>query len=329
MRRRPETRGRLAAGVAVAAAALGALAVYNAARARRGEREWPPRGRFVEVDGVRLRYTDRGEGRTIVLLHGNGAMIEDMEASGLVDALAGSYRVITLDRPGFGYSERPRSRVWTPAAQAGLILATLKAIGVERPVVVGHSWGTLVALAMALEAPGEISALALLAGYYYPTARADVPLLSGPAVPVVGDVMRYTLSPVAARAAWPALVRRIFQPAPVDPGFAGFPAELALRPSQIRAAAADTALMIPGAAALSRRYGELSLPVMIVAGVGDRIVDHRAHAVRLARELACADLLIVPGAGHMIHYTALEDVVTAIHAAAEQSDQGSSFDRTT
>src|SRR5215207_7346494 len=106
-----------------------------------------PLGRFIGVDGVRVHYIARGKGRPVVLIHGNGTMAEDFVICGLVDQLAKSYRVIAIDRPGFGHTDRPRHRVWTAAAQAHLLHRVLERLNVERPVIVGHSWGTLVALA--------------------------------------------------------------------------------------------------------------------------------------------------------------------------------------
>jgi len=84
--------------------------------AQKAERQNPPLGRFITVDGVRLHYVDRGTGTALVLLHGNGSMIEDFDSSGLIDLAAKNYRVIAIDRPGFGHSNRPRSTVWTPQA---------------------------------------------------------------------------------------------------------------------------------------------------------------------------------------------------------------------
>lgn len=321
-RSRPPSRPRRGiAALALGAAALAGAALYNNLRARQAERDNPPIGRFIEVDGVRLHYVERGTGRPVVLLHGNGAMVQDWAISGVLDAVAEDAHVIAFDRPGFGYSERPRDRVWTPAAQAELIAEALRRLGVEKPVVVGHSWGTLVTLALALDHREAVGAVVLLSGYYFPTPRLDVPLLSGPAVPVVGDVMRHTLSPLVGRLMTPAVVRRIFAPAPVAERFAAFPVELALRPSQLRALAADTALMVPAAAALAQRYGELHLPVVILAGDGDRIVGH-AQAVRLHREIDGSDLRTVPDAGHMVHYLATGTVVTAIRDAATRAAPG-------
>ena len=69
----------------------------------------------MEVDGVRLHYSDRGEGPPVLLLHGNAVTGDDYNTSGVVERLMANYRVVIFDRPGFGYSERPRWRFWTAA----------------------------------------------------------------------------------------------------------------------------------------------------------------------------------------------------------------------
>jgi len=97
--------------------------------------------------------------------------------------------VVAFDRPGFGYSDRPRGAMWTPARQADVLRQAFARLGIERPVVVGHSLGTLVALALALDHPDAVGGLVLLSGYYRPTLRADVPLSSLPAIPIIGDLI--------------------------------------------------------------------------------------------------------------------------------------------
>ena len=97
-------------------------------------------------------------------------------------------------------------------------------------MVLGHSWGTLVAVALALRYPRNVKALILASGYYYPTARADVLLLSAPAVPLIGDILSHTVSPILSRLMWPFLLRKIFGPRPVPKKFKGFPEEMAVRP---------------------------------------------------------------------------------------------------
>jgi len=145
------------------AAALGAAALYPAKMTRDAERKYPPVGRFLEVDGVRLHYIERGTGEPLVLIHGNGTLIQDFTISGLVDRLSERYRVIVIDRPGYGYSSRPR-RLWTPRAHATLFEEALRQLGVRRAIVLGHSWGTMVAVSLALQAPRLVRSLVLLSG---------------------------------------------------------------------------------------------------------------------------------------------------------------------
>ena len=162
---------------------------------------------------MRLHYVERGTGPALVLLHGNGSMIEDFQSSGLIDLAAKKYRVIAFDRPGFGHSDRPRHITWTPEAQASLIAAALEKIEVPSAIILGHSWGTLVALALGMNYPRQVQALVLASGYYYPTARADVVILSPPAIPIFGDLLSHTISPLISRVMWPLLLRKIFGPA--------------------------------------------------------------------------------------------------------------------
>lgn len=98
----------------------------------------PPLGDFVTVDGVRLHYVERGAGPPVVLVHGNATMLQDWIVSGALDALAQSHRVIAFDRPGFGYSERPRSRVWTPTLGPNFLAKAIAALGIKAPTLVGH-----------------------------------------------------------------------------------------------------------------------------------------------------------------------------------------------
>src|SRR3954468_23459505 len=318
----------------VLVAALAATAVYAVAQAHAAERKTPPIGHFLDVDGVRLHYFERGQGDPVVLIHGNGALIQDFIVSGLVDGLSERHRVIVFDRPGFGYSTRPRTRIWTPMAQADVLRKALDQLGVEQAIVLGHSWGTLVAVALALQAPDLVRGLVLLSGYYFPTARLDVPLLSQPAIPVIGDVMRYTVSPLLGRLLLPRILRRVFEPAPVPERFDRlfpkgmtlrpsqlrasdrlFPKGMTLRPSQLRASAGDTALMIPAATALQAHYRELKAPVVILTGADDKIVDVDRQSRQLHKTLPQSRFVVLPGLGHMVHQLAPEEVMKAVDRA--------------
>ena len=305
--------------VVAAVATVGVLVIsasVNRRLAKTAEHDNPPAGQFLEVSGVRLHYVERGSGTPLVLLHGNGSMIQDFESSGLIDLAAKSYRVIVFDRPGFGHSDRPRNVIWTPAAQAELINSALNRLGVSPAIVLGHSWGASVAIALALKYPSLVQGLVLASGYYYPTFRPDVLALSAPAVPFVGDVLGHTLSPIVSRLMWPLIMAKIFGPRSVPKKFEGFPKEMALRPSQIHASAAELALMIPGAFHFSDEYANLKMPVAIVAGDEDRLVDIDAQSSRLHSDIPQSKFHRVPETGHMVHQTATGVVMSAINEVA-------------
>ena len=246
------------------------------------------------------------------MLHGNGLFATDFDLSGLAEQAAQPYRVIAFDRPGFGYSDRPGNTSWTPEQQASLLYKALHQMEVERPIVLGHSWGTLVTLAMALDFPKYVRAITLISGYYYPSPRLDVPVMSAPAIPGLGHLLRYTISPLLGRAMWPALVKQMFSPAPVPDRFNTLPKWMALRPSQLGASAAETALMAPSATRLCERYGELTLPIAVIAGSGDKIVDVEHNAMRFHQEVSHSELIIEPGVGHMPHYADSARIMAAV-----------------
>lgn len=278
------------------------------------QRENPPTGRFLDIDGVRLHFVEKGAGPALVLLHGNGSMIQDFESSGIVDMAARKYRVIVFDRPGYGHSTRPRARRWNAYVQAEIIFKALQQLGIERPIVVGHSWGTFVAQALAIEHRGYVRGLVLMSGYYFVTFRPDVLVFSPPALPLVGDVLRYTVSPLIGRLMWPGILRLIFGPAPVPRRFSRFPMWMALRPTQLRASASESGLMIPSVLSLQHRYRELdAIPTVVMAGEDDRFVRAKRHSVRFHDEVARkSELRVVPTAGHMVHQTAPTEVISAI-----------------
>ena len=315
----------LLATVIVVGAILVAIALAVRYRARRAEARHPPAGRFIEVDGVRLHYIERGVGTPVVLLHGNGTRADDFDGSGVLDRLAANHRVVAFDRPGYGFSERPRGpRMWTPQRQAHLLTRAFQQLGIEQPVVVGHSWGTLVALALGLDHSRGLRGLVLLSGYYYPTMRLDAVLFAPPAIPLLGDVMRHTISPVLGKLLMPVMLRQMFAPSSVPDSFRNaVPTQLMLRPWQLRASAAEAGLMVPAAWRLRRRYGELQISIHLIAGADDRVATTKRHSERFGREVGNTELRVIPGVGHMVHYFAQEQITEAVDSLARpQRDIG-------
>jgi pimeloyl-ACP methyl ester carboxylesterase len=144
-----------------------------------------------------------------------------------------------------------------------------------------------------------------------------VVILSPPAIPLIGDLFSHTLSPLLSRLMWPLMLRKIFGPSPVPEKFKGFPEEMAVRPSQIRASAAESALMIPSVHTLEKQYRLLQMPVAIVAGAEDRLIESEQSA-HLHRDIPHSTLRCVPGTGHMVHQTATGEIMTAIDMVVAQ-----------
>ena len=309
-----------ASAIIAAAGLMTAAAIVNRRLADKAQRDNPPQGHFIDIDGVRLHYVERGSGRPVVLFHGNGTMIQDFESSGLIDLAAKDYRVIVFDRPGFGHSLRPRNVVWTPAAQADLFRNALAHLGVEKAIVLGHSWGASVAIALAIRHAAMVEALILASGYYFPTARTDaIMAMAGPALPGLGDILSYTISPIVSRLMWPAMLRKIFGPKSVPQKFNGFPKSLAVRPSQLRAGAAEAALMVPATILSSKTYGELAMPIFILAGEDDRLIDIDEQSGRLHDEIKHSKMRRVPKAGHMIQQSDTAHLMAAVDEAAAET----------
>jgi pimeloyl-ACP methyl ester carboxylesterase len=173
----------------------------------------------------------------------------------------------------------------------------------------------MVALALALNHPDHVAALVLASGYYFPKARADIALFSPPAIPLVGDLLCYTVAPLMGEAMAPRMIAKMFSPQDVPTRFEKeFPMGLMVRPSQIRASSKDATHMIPDAWAMSDRYGELGCPVAVLSGDADKVVDFTEHTLRFHAAVPGSVLDVFPGAGHMVHHVDPARVVRAASA---------------
>lgn len=308
-------------GLAVLFGTVGLLVIYTGVAAWVITRRYPPLGRFVEADGVRLHIIDRGEGQPIVLLHGWGATARDFLPT-LMEPLAQDFRVLAIDRPGYGFSGRPnRPPADSPAAQAAIIRAGLVKLGIERPIIVGHSWGGALALAYALTYPDEIAGVVAIAPTSHPW-RGDGHLYDRISqLPILGVLFRWTLVAPLGLIVAPINVREAFAPEPDLNDYAkNIGTNLVLRPGQFRANAEDLARLKDHLETQSTAYHQISVPVAIVAGRRDRVTLTRTHARALAEAVPDATLTVVPRAGHMVHHTQPDVVLAAIRELTEKTD---------
>lgn len=296
--------------------------------AKKAERDHRPIGKMIRVRGRLIHVMDRGTGPCVVLLHGNGSMVEDFAATGLIDELAKTHRVLAFDRPGFGESAREDGN-WSPEREADLLIEVLGKLGVERLIVVAHSWATLVALSLAVRAPTSVTGLVLLSGYYYPSARLDVALMMPGVLPVIGPLLRHTAWPLIARLGAPAAFKYIFSPMGVPASFRHlYSVPMATRPCQLKSLADDT-VALPSAAQHARpTYRDIQIPVRLIAGVDDRVVETSNQSVRLNRELADSELQLLEGVGHMSHHARPDLVVAAVTALSDRAKRPPNGGRT-
>ena len=268
----------------------------------------PPEATFVEVDGVNLHYrrsnvqaSDNATRPTLVLIHGYGASLESWSA--VQDALAPDFDVIAFDLKGFGWSTRPDGD-YSPVAEATLVWRALAKLGITRTVLVGHSWGTSVVLAMALAQPARVERLALVSAYVY---DEQVPSFFRWAhVSGIGEMLfamfydqrteeRVPLAYHDARFATQKRVDAVI-------------AETA-RPGAIAAALA--AARGQDFHKLSPRYGEFKKPVLVLWGQEDQVTPLR-FGQRLVRQLDDATLVVLPLCGHMPMIEARQNTISAL-----------------
>jgi pimeloyl-ACP methyl ester carboxylesterase len=308
----------LIAGVVLLAAVLGTslagLYLWNGRLARQAELDFPPIGKFALVDGLRVHYVERGRGPAVVLLHGVNGAVQDFSGT-VMDALAARYRVIAIDRPGHGYSERPAGRAPDPADQAAIVRGLLRQLGVERPLLVGFSWSGSLVLAYALAYGDEVGGVVTLAGaaYEWPTPVDLKYRLAH--WPLIGRLAGHTLPMPLAQLLADAAVASAFAPEPVPASYDAAPWPLSLRPESYLANAEDVGGLKPFLREQSRRYGDIRVPLVILTGDSDSVVSPALHSAALHRAVPHSEQIVLRGAGHPLPYSHPRAVIAAIDRA--------------
>ncbi len=296
---------------------LGVVAILGAASVlftlyirRRVEAAVPPLGRFVDVGDTRLhvveRGVERGAGPTLVLVHGLGSQLRNFHA--LMPQLARDFHVVCVDRPGCGYSSRPPQVPASLPGQAATLAGLITVLGLDKPIIVGHSYGGAVALALALNHPDRVGGLALLAPLT--RAQAEVPAaFRGLVIPSkpLRKLIAWTLAAPISMVMGSGILETVFAPDPVPADFgtaAG--GELALRPGQFYAASADLVGANDDLTAMAERYPTLRVPVGIRFGRQDAILNFEHHGVAMQTLIDGLSLSLVDG-GHMLPLAAAEE----------------------
>lgn len=306
--------------VAVPLVAAAASAVATRVLVARIEAAHPPVGRFVEAGGRRTHLVDlpaapgADDGPAVVFLHGAVATLGD-PLQAFRRPLEGRARLVFLDRPGHGYSERGGPEDADPLVQADAIAATLAAIGVQRAIVVGHSFGGAVAAAFAVRHRRLTAGLVLLAPATHPWPGGIDWSYDLVGTPVIGRLVGQTITTPLGLTLLPSGFAGVFAPeVPPDGLIEATAAKLALRPQAFRASAEDIRGLKARLAAFLPRYAGISAPTVVLAGDRDRVVSTDIHARALVAVVDGARLVVLPGAGHALQHTRTEAIVAEIEA---------------
>lgn len=298
-----------------------ALALWSASVASKIEAALPPEGRFVEVDGCSLHVLELGPanapGPALVMIHGILGNLRHFTYA-FAERLARDHRVILIDRPGWGWSTLAGARPGI-GRQADMIAAALDRMGVEAPVLVGHSMGGAVSLAFELRHPGRARALALIAPYSQPVERI-APAFRSLVLPAwARPIVAWTLAVPLGIRTGAAKSAMAFAP---DPFPEDFPMRggglLALRPTAFQSGAFEIAAVPPEMAAQTQRYGEIAIPVAILYGREDALLDPELHGRRTADAIPGASLELIDG-GHVLQVCHVDETEAWLRGVLESA----------
>ena len=284
---------------------------YTDRQVLQAELKFPPIGQFIDAGGTRLHYLSKGSGTPVVFIHGSDGILQDFTETLVFDTVAEQHRAIAFDRPGHGYSGRPMNEPLTLATNARLIHEALARLGVDKAVLVGHSYGGSVALKYAIEYPQNVSGLVLLAPPAYPLGLNRV-LFSLTEIPLIGPLISHTfLIPIGTSTAHSTNARS-FLPDPVPADDQEAMDAFLLRPQQFKAFVQEMKVFDQGLRELGPRYSEIRVPTVIVVGDSDQIIKPENNAHPLHKAISHSKLMVLKNAGHEIIYTRPHAVVDAI-----------------
>jgi pimeloyl-ACP methyl ester carboxylesterase len=273
------------------------LAAFAAYTARRVEIAVPPLGRFLDLDGERIHGVDHGNGLPLFLIHGLGGQLGNFTYA-LVGRLANEFRVIAIDRPGSGYSTRPAGTDARLRAQGKVLAKVIGALKLDRPLIVGHSMGGAVALAIGLDHPECAGGLALIAPVTQvvgtpPAAFRGLDIKS----PLVRWIVAWTLAAPVGILRADRVLRAVFAPEKIPADFIRLGGgALGLRPRSFYATSTDMESVNDGFDEMIRRYPTLTVPAGILFGKGDQILDYRVHGEATKDQIPNMDLELIEGA---------------------------------
>lgn len=303
--------------VIAVAAALG----FTAWKSKEIERQFPRRGELTDIGGYRINALHLPAPPTpslppIVFIHGASGNLRDQETA-FRKSLEGRAELLFVDRPGHGYSERGGPENGFPDGQAAAISRLMETKGIERAIIVGHSFGGATAASFAVFHPEKAAGLLFLAPATHPWPGGVDWHYNLAAMPYLGWWFTRLLSLPAGMVLLDKATKSVFSPNRRRESYIeeGAPA-LVLRPENFRDNAIDVANLHDYVTRISRRYTEIKAPTVIITGDSDPIVLEEIHSEGLARDIAGSELVMVHGLGHKPDYVVTDVAVAAIEKIA-------------
>src|SRR5262252_1720087 len=267
---------------------------------------------YMEIEKTKLHVVRGGTGQqTVVMIHGNAGDVHDFEY-GVAELLSKSYRVIGFDRPGHGKSARPGGKAASVEDQARMLHEALQNLGVNNAILLGHSWGASLALCYALKYPAETAGLVLLAPPAFPGADPNPLLRAVVKTPLIGGLTLMFGKTLMGDERLRHDLERAFYPQPAPEKYLKIATSTWLGCKQLRAYLEDEWSLNASLRRMSKHYGELRTPVVIVTGDQDQIVSPKENAYRLKEAIPQAQLVELKGAGHEILLTMPDSVYSAL-----------------
>ncbi len=313
------TAAELIALVALTGLLLGALGGWLISH--RIAKAHPPEGELLAVDGTHLHFRRSGDPSrpAILVLHGAASNLEEPRLA-LGDTFAGE-NVIWLDRPGLGWSERPKSKRWSPADEAALIVKCLDRLDIPAAAVIGHSWGGAIAMRLAMDHPERVTGLVLIAPALSAWIGEAAWFNAASGWPLLGPLLTRVIIPLVGHGQLAAGARSAFHPEPVPEGYvAGSHLPLILRPDNWLANARDMMQVNTHLEGQEERYQDIALPTVFLAGKADTVLWTHRHSGQVAARMVNAELRLISGAGHNLHHHHPEAVLEAVIAVRERAE---------
>lgn len=285
------------------------------------ERRNPPVGSFVAAAGTRIHHVHVAAPPgaplpPVVFIHGASGNLRDQMLPARRQ-LEGRAELLFYDRPGHGWSTRGEGND-TPAGQARTLAALMDAVGIDRAVVVGHSFGGGVAAAFALAYPQRVAGLVFVAAATHPWKGAGTSwYYKAAAARFAGWLFCRLFALPGGLLSIHAAAAGVFAPNPLPAAYlreSGI--ELVLRPASFRANAIDVESLHGHATDAAPRYPGIAVPTVVISGDSDGIVYEELHSLGLARDISGAELVWVCGLGHKPDWVAPDLVAAAVEKVA-------------